>query len=224
MVSLKRTSDVQSHHLKILVYGAAGAGKTRLIGTAKDPLIISAESGLLSLRDIDVPYIEVKTLADVQDAYTFVSKSEEAKAFRWVCLDSISEIAETVLAAEKKAAKDPRKAYGEMMDTMRKLVRAFRDLEKNVYISAKMETIKDETGAVGYGPSMPGNKLANDLPFFMDEVLALRAVRGEDGTVERFLQTQPDGAYTAKDRSGVLDSFEAPDLEALASKIVTPNK
>jgi hypothetical protein len=73
MVSLKRTSDVQSHHLKILVYGAAGAGKTRLIGTAKDPLIISAESGLLSLRDIDVPYIEVKTLADVQDAYTFVS-------------------------------------------------------------------------------------------------------------------------------------------------------
>ena len=91
-------------------------------------------------------------------------------------------------------------------------------------VPQKMETIKDETGAVGYGPSMPGNKLANDLPFFMDEVLALRAVRGEDGTVERFLQTQPDGTYTAKDRSGVLDSFEAPDLEALASKIVTPTK
>jgi hypothetical protein len=110
-MAIKLTSTKQAaqlNGLKICVYGASGAGKTRLCATTGAPtVIISAESGLLSLRDADIPVIEVQTLQDVFDAYQFVSQSAEAAHFEWVCLDSISDIGEAVLSAEKKASKDP---------------------------------------------------------------------------------------------------------------------
>ena len=142
----------QINGLKVCVYGASGAGKTRLCVTTGEPtVIISAEAGLLSLRDTDIPVIEVATIGDVHDAYRFIAESDDAKDFRWVCLDSVSEIAEVVLSAEKKATKDPRQAYGALQEQMTDLLRAFRDLPgRNVYMSAKLDRQKDElTGGSG---------------------------------------------------------------------------
>ena len=42
---------------------------------------LSALNWLLSLRDADIPVIEVQTLRDVFDAYQFVSQSAEAAHF-----------------------------------------------------------------------------------------------------------------------------------------------
>ena len=47
--------------VKVLVYGAPGAGKTRLCATAPKPFILSAESGLLSLRKEKLPYQVLST-------------------------------------------------------------------------------------------------------------------------------------------------------------------
>jgi hypothetical protein len=117
-INLTSTKDSAAiNGLKFLVHGPAGAGKTKLCATTGEPtVIISAESGLLSLRDFDIPVIEVKTLDALYEAYDFVVNSAEGQAFRWVCLDSISEIAEVVLNHEKKVAKDPRQAYGALAD------------------------------------------------------------------------------------------------------------
>lgn len=225
-IQLKNSRDLAKlNGIKVLTYGPAGAGKTRLCATTGgNPIVISAESGLLSLRDFDLPVIEVSTIADVHDAYAFILSPEGAQ-FDWVCLDSISEIAEVVLSTEKKATKDPRQAYGALAEQMHDLLRAFRDLPgRNVYMSAKMERIKDEqTGAVMYGPSMPGQRLGQGLPYLFDEVFCLRVEKDDQGNVGRWLQTQPDFTYQAKDRSGALDGFEAPDLAAIAAKILSPN-
>jgi hypothetical protein len=142
-----------------------------------------------------------------------------------VCLDSISEIAEVVLATEKKASKDPRQAYGALQESMTALIRAFRDMPgKNVYMSCKMERAKDEnSGAMLYSPSLPGAKLGQAIPYFFDEVLVLRSERADDGQTYRTLQTQPDFQYVAKDRSGALDMYEAPNLAAIAAKINQTN-
>lgn len=210
--------------IKVMVYGGAGAGKTRLCATAPDAVIISAEAGLLSLRDTDVPVIEIQTMTDLQDAYRFVNESSDAKGFSWVCLDSLSEIAEVVLANEKGLTKDPRKAYGELTDQMTQLVRAFRDLPgRNVYMSAKMQREKDElNGALLYSPSMPGQKLGQALPYLFDELFALRVEKDTEGNLTRWLQTANDPQYQAKDRSGALDMFEAPNLAGIATKIHQP--
>ena len=221
-IQLKSTKDAALDGIKILVHGPAGAGKTSLCGTTgESTLIISAESGLLSLRQFDIPVVEVKTLEQMYEAYDYVVNDPEGQAFKWVCLDSISEIAEVVLNHEKKVAKDPRQAYGALAEKMTDLIRAFRDLPgRNVYFSCKQERAKDEqSGAMLYYPAMPGNMLKQGIGYFFDEVMALRVEKDADGNPTRWLQTSRDYNYEAKDRSGCLDMFESPDLAAIATKI-----
>jgi len=221
-VKLTSTKDSAANGLKFLVHGPAGAGKTVLCATAGAPtLIISAESGLLSLRGVDIPVIEVKDLTSLYEAYDFVANAAEGQAFEWVCLDSISEIAEVILSNEKKVAKDPRQAYGALAEKMTDVVRAFRDLPgRNVYFSCKQERAKDEqSGAMLYYPSMPGNALKQGVGYFFDFVFALRVEKDAEGNPARWLQTSRDYNYEAKDRSGVLDMFEPPNLAAIAAKI-----
>jgi phage nucleotide-binding protein len=222
-ITLTSTKDSAAiNGLKFLVHGPAGAGKTSLCATTGEPtVIISAESGLLSLRGVDIPVIEVKTLDQLYEAYDFVVNTEQGQGFKWVCLDSISEIAEVVLNHEKKVAKDPRQAYGALAEKMTDLIRAFRDLPgRNVYFSCKQERAKDEqSGAMLYYPAMPGNMLKQGVGYFFDFVFALRIEKDAEGNPARWLQTSRDYNFEAKDRSGALDMFEPPDLGAIAEKV-----
>jgi phage nucleotide-binding protein len=220
-IQLKRSSAIGRSGVKLLVYGAAGAGKTSLIPTLPKPIVLSAEGGLLSIADADVPYIEINSIEALHDAYEWLVSSAEAAEFQSIALDSISEIAEVVLNAEKKATKDPRQAYGLMQEQMAETIRAFRDLPgRHVYMSAKLDKSQDEMGRILYAPSMPGNKTGQQLPYFFDEVLALRVERDADGNAYRALLCDGDGSWLAKDRSGKLDQWEAPDLGEIIKKIM----
>lgn len=218
-IQLRSTKGLSSNGVKLLVYGQAGAGKTSLIKTLPNPVVLSAEGGLLSIADADLPYIEIGDMDSLNEAYEWLL-SDEGKQFDSVALDSISEIAEVVLSAEKKKTKDPRQAYGALQEIMGDLIRSFRDLPgKHVYFSAKLEKSQDEMGRMLYAPSMPGNKLAQGLPFYFDEVLALRVEKDGEGNTQRALMCDSDGLWTAKDRSGKLDDWEAPDLGEIIQKI-----
>jgi len=226
----------ENNGVKALIYGPAGMGKTMLSATAPSPLLISAEAGTLSLKrkniervygptglpyTVDYPVLVVKTLQDLADIYYWCAGSHEAKNFQTICLDSLSEIAEQILANAKPQVKDPRQAYAAMMDQMGTFVRSYRDLPGfNVYMSAKMEPHKDEmSGITKYLPSMPGQKLGPQLPYFFDEVFRLGVGKTPDGQDYRFLQTQPCMQYEAKDRSGSLAEIEYPHLTSIFNKI-----
>lgn len=218
-INLKSTADVHSNGVKMLVYSQSGAGKTTLIKTLPNPIIISSESGLLSLEDCDIPYIEVNDMTSLKEAYEYVT-SNDCNQFESIALDSISEIAEVVLASEKKKAKDGRMAYGEMDTQMTEIIRAFRDIpNKHVYFTAKLEKQQDEMGRVMYFPSLPGNKTAQKLPYFFDLVMALRVEKDVDGLPQRALMVESDGLWLAKQRGTKLDAWEAPDLGAIIAKI-----
>jgi phage nucleotide-binding protein len=219
-INLKSTGNLAGNGVKLLVYGQAGAGKTSLIPTLPNPIVLSAEGGLLSIQDAELPYLEITTMAELQEAYKWLAESAEAAQFQSVAIDSISEIAEVVLNYEKKVNKDPRAAYGAMQEQMADIIRVFRDLPaKHVYMSAKLEKTQDEMGRVLYAPSMPGNKTGQSLPYFFDEVLALRVERDAEGNSQRALMCDSDGLWLAKDRSGKLESWEAPDLTMIINKI-----
>jgi phage nucleotide-binding protein len=219
-INIRRTSGLTANGVKLLVYGQAGAGKTSLIKTLPNPIVLSAEGGLLSIQDSDLPYVEINDMETLREAWKWLTESSEAKEYQSVALDSISEIAEVVLNAEKKATKDPRQAYGAMQEQMADIIRAFRDIPgRHVYMSAKLEKTQDEMGRVLYAPSMPGNKTGQSLPYFFDEVLALRVEKDGEGNTQRALMCDSDGLWLAKDRSGKLETWEAPDLGAIINKI-----
>jgi phage nucleotide-binding protein len=218
-ISVKNTGGLSANGVKMLVYGQAGAGKTSLIPSLPDPIVLSAEGGLLSIQDANLPFIEITCMDDLKEAFEWMSSTEATK-YKSVALDSISEIAEVVLNHEKKIAKDPRQAYGAMQEQMADIIRAFRDLPgRHVYMSAKLEKSTDEMGRILYAPSMPGNKTGQSLPYFFDEVLALRVEKDADGNTQRAIMCDSDGLWLAKDRSGKLGAWEAPDLGEIIAKI-----
>ena len=219
-INLRSTGSLSANGVKMLVYGNAGVGKTSLIPTLPNPVVLSAEGGLLSIQGADVPFIEINSMATLMEAYTWLTKSEESKQFESVALDSISEIGEVVLAEELKRNKDGRAAYGELNTVMASMIRAFRDLpNKHVYFTAKCDKSQDETGRMLFAPSMPGKSLSMQIPYFFDLLLALRVEKDAEGLSQRALMCDSDGIWQAKDRSGKLDTWEAPDLGAIIAKI-----
>lgn len=226
-IRLISTRDIAIQYgVKIMIYGKAGVGKTMLCSTAPDPVIFSAEAGLLSLRNYNIPVIQIKTVDDLISAHRWAESSEEAKQFRTICIDSITEVGEVVLLNAKKSVKDPRQAYTELIDKMSKTIRAFRDLKgKNVYMVANQELTKDDfTGINTNGPSMPGSKLSQQLPYLFDEVFNLGIHKDNSGKSYRYLRTQPDIQYEAKDRSGRLNTIEFPNLTYIIDKILGVRK
>lgn len=218
-MKITNTKDVAAQYIKVLVHGPAGAGKTRLCATTGGkPIILSAEGGLLSLAGSDIDVIEIGNMADLYEAYNFLKTDTQ---YDWVCLDSITEIAEIVLIAEKAKTNDPRKAYGELQVQMMEIMRHFRDLPKNIYFAAKQEKTKDEvTGGMLYAPAAPGQKIGPAMPYLFDLVFALHSWKDEAGVIQRAFQTQKDAQFDAKDRSGKLDMIEPPDLSLVYQKII----
>ena len=220
-IKLQKTGGLSASGVKLLVYGQAGAGKTTLAASLPAPIVLSAEGGLLSIQDADLPFIEVDSMATLKEAYAWLAESADGQQYQSVALDSISEIGEVVLAHEKRIAKDPRQAYGAMQEQMSEIIRAFRDLPgRHVYMSAKLEKTQDEMGRILYAPSMPGNKTGKSLPYFFDEVLALRVEKDAEGKTQRALMCDSDGLWLAKDRSGKLATWEAPNLGEIINKIM----
>lgn len=210
--------QAQTHGVKILVHGPAGAGKTRLCATTGEldkTIILSAEAGLLSLREVDIDVLVIGSLADMREALSFVQESD----YTWVCIDSLSEIAERVLSQQMEEKKDGRAAYGEMHTIMTKLIRAFRDLPgRNVVMTCKTEKTQVD-GRMVWAPMLPGNKLSQGIAYLFDEVFAMRSHEAEDGSITPYLQTQRDSYTEAKDRSGALNMNEPADLEKIVGKI-----
>lgn len=220
-IKIESTADAHQHGLKMLVHGQAGVGKTRMCATTGDldhTIILSAEAGLLSLRDFDIDVITIKSIDQMREALSFVA-GKRGQKYRWVCIDSLSEIAEVCLSEEMDETPNGLKAYGEMGKTMTRMIRAFRDLPgRNVVMTCKTERIADE-GRLVWAPMLPGKMLSQNISYLFDEVFAFRTKPRDDGGVQRFLQTVNDGYYDAKDRSGALDPVEPPSLKRIAEKI-----
>lgn len=238
-MKIEQTEDVmQDSCVKLCIFGPSGVGKTMLAATAPKPLILSAENGLLSLRKaniervygVDTPgisynigFITCRTMDKLREIYTWLTESPEALAYDTVILDSVTDIAEVVLAEARKTSKDGRAAYGKLAEDMMVVLRSFRDLENfNVVFLAKLDKVKDEvTGGIAFGPMMPGQQLPKQLPYLFDEILAMELSPTTDGKAERYLRCRKDWQYDVKDRAGVLDLYEFPSLTHLFAKLKT---
>lgn len=233
--------------VKVLVYGPAGVGKTVLCATLPQPIVfINSESGLLSLRADNLtrvfmangmdeasakvraesaaksPVLSVKNGLQLRAAFEWLANPKNHHLFKSIAWDSSSDTAEVILNIAKKTKSDPRQAYGDTAEIIADYFKKFQQIPgKHVCVTAKMSTLQDGvSGAMVNGPDFPGKQLGPSSPYWMDECFALRtAVDATTQRTFRYVQTQPDPSYTAKDRSGALDTVEIPDLTVLFQKM-----
>ncbi len=211
---IKNTNQVDQQTVNMLVHAPAGYGKTTLCGTTGEPtVILSAEAGLLSLSGHNIDYIDITCLKDLKDAYDFLLTDTK---YKWVCLDSISEIISMALIEKKRGTNDPRKAYVEMRDLMLTTIREFRNLPKNVYMACQ------QAPEPQHAPACDDKVMTQNLPYMFDLVFALRKIDHE-GKIYHVLQTEGDDDYLAKHRikEGIkLSQYEPCNLQAIYQKII----
>ena len=184
------------HKIKALIYGPSGSGKTSFAGTVPNAIFASAEGGLLSIAEKNPNFVEVKTLKDLTDLYSFLL--HEDHGFEAVIIDSITEINEIIkLEIEKKLGRPMQiQDWGELSKKIRDLFRKFRDLPMNVIMIAQEQYITDEDKIKKIVPSMNG-KAATEIAYFMDIVGYMNVEN--DGT--RWLETSSNKKLLTKDRS-----------------------
>jgi phage nucleotide-binding protein len=234
IVKIQSTERYGVGNLKFLIYGNPGAGKTSLALTIEEPtLVISAEGGLLPLRGKKIDYIDISSedgivlgrdarIKKLSEAFLFCQTDEAREKYKWLFLDSLTEIGQNVvekLQKEFPERKDALVLWGEYSKEMRSLVKAFRDLPGyNVVFTALTKIEKDENGRRFNAIDLNG-KIAEQLPAYFDEVFFYHTYEDDSGETKRVLVTKANDKAVAKDRSGKLDKFEQPNLATIASKI-----
>jgi phage nucleotide-binding protein len=228
-MKILNTKNSGHQKVKAIIYGESSSGKTTLAKTLNGKtLIVSAEAGLLSLAGCDIDYVDISVddkgevikepaerIRRLSD--TFKMLHTDTGIYDNVLMDGITEIGELLVEGLNKEfpdRKDTFPMWGEYAKRMRSIVKGFRDLPYNVFITAVAEPDKDENNRRFMGFQVPGS-ISRKLPQYFDEVFYLHV----DADGKRSIVTKKTDAIIAKDRSNKLDAIEEPDLGKIISKI-----
>jgi phage nucleotide-binding protein len=232
-MKIQSTENTHQQKIKMVIYGTSGSGKTTSIKTLPHDktLVISAESGLLSLAGTKIDYVDIavgddgkvlpaeKRIARLNDIVKYLDTDEAKKKYENIAVDSLTEIGEIIANYWKSKITDKAKTFevwGNIGQDQINFIKAMRDNPAyNVIFLCLEDLDKDEMSRRFYGPSLPGNAATNFLVPAFD--LILRLTVDVDG--KRYLQTEPLATVKAKNRGGKLAPQEPVDLGLLLSKI-----
>jgi AAA domain len=236
-MKILNTKDSQHQKVKAVIYGESGAGKTTLASTiGKGCLVVSAEAGLLTLRDAGIDYVDISIddagnpitdpslrLQRLSDVFKWLhagcpdDKNKPTFAYTSIFVDGLTEIGELMVEVLNKQFPDRKDSFpmwGEYSKRMRSIVKSFRDLPYNVFMTCVAESDVDENKRRFMGFQLSGS-ISKKLPQYFDEVFYLYV----DGEGKRSLITNKTDALICKDRSGKLSSMEPADLTLIMNKI-----
>jgi hypothetical protein len=212
-------------HLKLLVYGDPGTGKTFLAGSAEDVpemqdvFYVDAEKGVLSIQRRG-EHLDVFDMNDFDvDAERVVDFliHESNGQYRTVVLDSLSSIYTMAMRStenylmnqSKSGAVDGRALFGETSRSIEVFLKALYDQPISLIATCHEKEVRDErTKEVKVLPSLPG-QLATAVARYFDIVGRLYVhVDFEEGgshrvwDIERRMIMDSHWKYMAKNRFG----------------------
>lgn len=207
--------------VKMVIYGPPGSGKTPLIATAPNPLILLCETGAGSLRNVpdNIPGYQVSNAAQIDEFFLWWFKSAESKQFDTLAIDSISEMSSMYLEEELKRNSHGMQAYGKMADrTMKHLKDLNEQPQKHLALLAKMGWVDEIGGGTTKTPLFPGKFLTAEVPHLFDNIAYLDIANIPKVGPRRALRNHPITGIRARDRFGKLAELEQPDLSQIFSK------
>lgn len=219
-------------HIKMLLYGDPGAGKTFVAGTAPKVLLALTEEHvskptLYKVRKMfgyDPDVFTIDTFDDVVELYTLLKYGDTGH--ETLVLDSVLDmerrLIEKILAgavkrrADKDAIHDPDILdlgdWNRVSEVMRRIIRQFRDLPMDVVMTT---LIMDDKQDSVYRPFIQPKTFAREFAAYFNTVCYIRTERqGEDE--KHIMQTTGDGLYICKNPGGVMPyEMVNPDLSKI---------
>jgi len=201
------TKDMSLDYAKVVLYGPPGSGKTTAGATWPKPLFLSAESGLLSVRDREIDVWTIDQWEDLEEAFNFLK--HEKHEYLSVVIDSLTEVQKKLneyivrkFPAVKRGYNDlvSESDWGANIDKMRKLCRAFRDLPLNVVFITLSQDVEVD-GENVTRPALNGKTLPDELCGWCDAVVYCPGPqKDEEGRISYPGQIIPSKGRRAKVR------------------------
>lgn len=208
-------------HIKALIAGAPGAGKTLISSTFPYPIYASAEGGLMSVARRKVKFVNVQNTGQLKELRGLLSQDAGVREgmfgqpIQTLVVDTIDEIQRLFvrerLDAKRKESFD-QQDWGWLGEQMRSMLRGLRNLDMNVVFTCHIKEVTDQvSGQVFIKPALQG-AVGDEIAQYMDLAVLLRSEiktkvvgTATERYEQRYLQTYKDGAHDwIKDRSGQL--------------------
>lgn len=216
-----------SPHVKVLLYGRNGSGKTRTGATAPKCLWIDVdEKGTKSIRNYpNVEVFHAQNWEDVVWAYWYLKSGDHD--YESVGIDTLTTMQNICMrhvlkeAEDRDPAKDPAMAsmrdWGKVGQLMKEHLLYFRNLPMHVVFIAQERSIDNEEGETERVPDLsPGSRTtATACVDFIGHIRKkeVRAVnrksKKETKAWRTIMLVGPHEVYLTKDRSGVLPRLVA---------------
>lgn len=214
-----RYATTGSQWLKLMIAGPPGVGKTLFASTFPNTCYADAEGRLLSVRKRKVKAVQISSIAVLDELRAALAQSPEVREkvlgapVDTIVLDTVDEIARLIIKERLKAEKRETMAmadWGYLGDTLRSMLRGFRNLPLHVLLNVHLKSSEDsETGRVHWKPSIQGS-VGDEIAAYVDESFLMVArpmtdPKTGDRIISRHLQTYPDAQHDwVKDHSGTL--------------------
>ena len=213
------TNDVTMHNVFALIVGSSGVGKTSLAKTLdpKETLIISAESGLLSIAGTGIDVWQIENVADLKEA---VIELQNGAGYKNIFIDSLTEIAEQIFADLKPNFTKAQTfgLYDEYSTRFIWLIKKLRDLTDYNIICTCLDKLVAVDGIDRTSIDLIQKSLTKKIPAFFDEVFHYQIIPVNEEN-KRCIITSNEHVDFCKDRSGKLNWAEPADLNKIFNKI-----